>query len=164
MQLLEKVTNRTFICGIEFSFNSVAIPSAIEGWQLFYNTTFSNADFEKAYAGKSSFDFAEESFDSPSGTSYKQKLTFRFPVTDSKRAERIALFKKINYVKLKTTTGLDIIIGRNDYTQNTRPIVKVKSNEQIAEMTIETQSIFPSGFTPNPSAYGLPSIIPLTLI
>ena len=164
MQLLEKVNNRTFICGIELSFNSVAVPSAIEGWQLFYNTTFSNADFEKAYAGKSSFDFGEESFDSPAGTSYKQKLVFRFPVTDPKRAERIALLRKVNYVKLKTTLGLDIIIGRNDYNQNTRPIIKVKNNEQTAEITVETQSIFPSGFTPNPNAYGLPSLIPLTLI
>ncbi len=163
MEILDRVNTRSFICGIELSFDTAVIPSIIEGWQVFYNSTFPNNNFVKAYGSRSSFDFKEEGTSSASGPAYKQKVTFRFPVTDQKRAERIALFQKIKFVKIKLSTGLDIVIGRNDFYQNTNPVVKMKTNEHLCEVEIETQSIFPSGFTPNLNIYGLPTYIPITL-
>lgn len=163
MQLLDKVSVRSFICGVELAFFANAIPSNIVDWQQFYNSTFENNDFEKAYAGKSTISFLEEGVASPSGTFYKQKVTFRFPVTDKQRADRIALLQQIKFLKIKITSGLDIVIGRNDYFQNTRPVVTPKTNEHFCEVEIAAVSIFPSGFTPNYDAYGLPSLIPVTL-
>ena len=164
MELLDKVLTRTFICGIELSFGAAAVPSAIPGWQVFHNSTFTDNDFDKAYGSKSSFDFGEETVQGPAGTSYKQKVTFRFPVTDHKRAERIALLQKVKFVKLKLSTGLDIVIGRNDYFQNTKPVVTIKTNEHLCEVEVSSQSIFPSGFTPNLNIYGLPTYVPVTLL
>lgn len=164
MEILDKVVTRSFICGLELSFNANVVPSAIQGWQVFYNSTFTDNDFVKAYGSKSSFDFGEESIQTPEGISYKQKITFRLPITDHKRAERIAQLHTLKFAKIKTTTGLDIIIGRNDYFQNTKPVVKVKTNEHLCEVEITTQSIFPSGFTPNLNIYGLPTYVPVTLL
>lgn len=164
MQLLDRVISNINLCAVELSFNSSAIPSNIDGWQPFYNSTFLNADFEKAYASLVSINFDEESFDTNAGTPYKQKISFRFPNSDANRASRIELMKKVNFIKLKQTNGLDIIIGRNDFNQNAKPKVKVKQNEQICEVSFETSSITPSGYTPNINQFGLPTFIPITLI
>lgn len=164
MGLLDKVKDRAFICGVEISFNATAIPSAIQDWQQFFNSTFSSLDFQKAYSGKSYINFGEESVESAAGTSYKQKMSFRFPVTDHQRAERISEFKKIKFAKLKISNGLDIVIGRNDFHQNTKPVVKITADEHMCEVAVESQSIFPSGFTPNPNRYGLPTYVPVTLL
>lgn len=147
MQLLDRVRSNPFFCGIEISFLADAVPSIQVNWQPFYNSTFINNDFEKAYASIGSIDFQEESIDSAAGVSYDQKVVFRFPVTDANRSERIALFHTIKFVKLKLTTGQDIIIGRNDFQQNTKPKIKSKSNAKTCEINIESRSIFPSGFT-----------------
>jgi hypothetical protein len=163
MQLLDKVRSSSNICSIELSFDSVSVPSIIAGWQPFYNSIFENNDFKKAYASLSSIDFQEESQESIAGVSYEQKVSFRFPSTDLHRAERIALLQKIKFVKLKLTNGLDIIVGRNDFNQNTKPKVKVKMNQKVCEVNIESHSIFPSGYMPNLNAYGLPAFIPVTL-
>lgn len=164
MELLDRVVSNVIFCGIEISFYGVSVPSIIEDWQPFYNSTFESADFKKTYASLISIDFSEENSQSNAGTSYKQKISFRFPNSDAFRANRIALFQKTKYVKLKQTNGLDIVIGRNDYYQNALPVIRTKTNEQLTEIEIETQSIFPSGFTPNPNAFGFPALIPLNLI
>lgn len=161
MQLLDKVLSNVHLCGVELSFDATAIPSVIAGWQPFYNSTFENYDFKKAYASLSSIDFSEESAESNPGISYKQKVTFRFPNSDSQRSKRINLLGKVKFIKLKQTNGLDIVFGRNDFNQNAKPKMKIKQNEQICEVSFETSSIFPSGYTPNFNAFGLPVFIPL---
>lgn len=162
MQLLDRVLSNIHLCGVELSFTSTVVPSNITGWQPFYNSTFQNYDFQKAYASLASINFDEESNESSPGTSYKQKVTFRFPNSDSKRSERINLLGQVKFIKLKQTNGLDIVFGRNDFNQNTRPKMKIKQNEQICEVSFETSSIFPSGYTPNLNAFGLPVFIPLS--
>lgn len=148
MALLDKVTENVKICGVEISLIGDAIPSTLEDWQLFYNSTFANNSFQKTHSGKSTLEFSEESIESPAGVAYKQKVSFKFPSTDIKRAERIALLMQLKFIKLKLTNGLEILIGRNDYNQNTKPNVKLKGNEQLSEIEVESLSIFPSGFTP----------------
>ena len=161
-QLLDKVLSNVHLCGVEISFNATVKPSDISGWQPFYNSTFDNYDFQKAYASLSSIDYGEESVESNAGTSYKQKIAFRFPNSDKNRASRIELLKKVKFIKLKQTNGLDIVIGRNDSAQNCKPKMKVKQNEQMCEVSFESLSMFPSGYAPRTTAYGLPSLIPLT--
>jgi hypothetical protein len=162
MQILDRVISNVNICGVEFSFTGKAIPSNIVGWQPFYNSTFDGATFEKAYAGLASLEFGEESITTAPGTAYKQKIVLRFPNSDLQRSERIALMQKIKFVKLNLNNGLSVVIGRNDFNQNKTPDVKIKSNEQLCEVEIESQSIFPAGLTPNFDRFGLPVFIPLS--
>ncbi len=164
MALLDKVLSNVHACGIELAFEGDAVPSNIIGWQPFYNSLFDNATFEKAYASLSSIFFNEESTPTPSGPSYKQKLTWRFPEHDPYRSERIALIHKIKFVKFKFTSGLDLVVGRNDVFQNAKPVIKVSSDGQLCVVEVETMSISPAGFTPNPNAYGLPTFIPLSFL
>lgn len=161
LQLSAKVKENVHICGVEIAFNGKSKPSIIQNWQQLYNSIFEDADFQKVYAGLSSLQFAEESVNSPAGIYYKQKTTFRFPTTDAFRAERLVLFTKIKFLKLKFTNGLDLVVGRNDFEQNTKPKIEIKTNEHLAEIEVSTSSIFPSGFTPNLDIYGLPTYVPL---
>jgi hypothetical protein len=163
MELLDRVKVNPNICGVELAFNGSLIPSKILDWQQFYNSTMSGTDFTKVHFGLGSVSFAEESETGNSGTSYKQIISIRFPTTDEKRAERLAMMQEVKFIKLKLTNGMDIVIGRNDFVQNSRPKIKIKTNQKTAEAVFETISIVPSGYVPNPNAYGLPAFIPLTL-
>lgn len=163
MVLLDRVTTNPNICGVELAFNGDLSPSSIPDWQQFYNSAMFAVDFAKTHIGLGSVAFAEESQESPAGTSYKQSVTIRFPSTDGNRAERIALMGKVRFVKLKLTNGLDLVIGRNDIEQNARPRIKIKTNIKTAEAEFETVSIFSSGYVSDAHAIGLPTLIPISL-
>lgn len=162
MVSLDRIRTNANICSIEIAFKGTSIPSAIAGWQPFYNSTFENADFQNVYGSLSSFDYGEESINSGAGTSYKQKGIFRFPATDKDRANRIELLLKTKYLKLNLTSGQSIVIGRNDYFQNTLPTTNFKADHHLCEISIETLSISPSGFVPSVE-FGLPTLIPIDL-
>lgn len=161
-QVFDKVLSNVNICAIEIAFTGDAQASTITGWQPFYNQTFIEADFQKAYASISSIEFSEESVEKNGNISFKQQAQFRFPSNDKYRAERIALLHTIKFLKLKLNDGTVIVIGRNDIFQNALPSIKSKSNHQTCEITIETMSIAPAGFTPNFDRFGLPVFIPLS--
>ncbi|MDR6844493.1 hypothetical protein [Flavobacterium granuli] len=163
MELLDKVKTNPNICGVELAFNGDLIPSKILDWQQFHNSLMSGTDFTKAHFGLASVSFGEESETVNSGPLYKQSVTIRFPSTDEKRAERLAMMMDVKFLKLKLTNGLDLVIGRNDFKQNARPKIEIKTNIKTAEATFKTVSISPSGYVPNPNSYGLPAFIPLTL-
>ncbi|OYX86785.1 MAG: hypothetical protein B7Y83_00155 [Flavobacteriales bacterium 32-34-25] len=163
MELLDRVYTNANICGVELAFNGQLAASSIPGWQQFYNSLMFETDFTKTYIGLGSVAFGEESSDTPAGPFYKQSVTIRFPATDGNRAERIALMKKVKFVKLKLSSGKDLVIGRNDYKQNARPKIKIETNVKMAEVKFETVSISPSGFVSNPDTYGLPTLIPISL-
>ena len=163
MQLLERVKDNPNICAVELGFNGELLASNIPDWQPFFNSSMLAIDFSKTHIGLGSVAFAEESDKSPAGPSYKQSVIIRFPVADKNRSERIALMNQVRFVKLKLTNGLDLVIGRNDFEQNARPRIKIKTNTKTAEAEFTTVSIFPSGFVANPDAYGLPTLIPISL-
>lgn len=163
MGLLDRVNVNPNICGVELAFTGEMFPATIPDWQQFFNSSMVGLDFTKTYVGLGSVSFDEESEYSLAGTSYKQSVTIRFPATDGNRSERIALMNKVLFVKLKLTTGRDIVIGRNDYKQNARPKIKIKTNIKTAEVVFETVSIFPSGFVSSPDQYGFPALIPVIL-
>ena len=161
MVSLDKIYTNVQTCGIEISFGATPKPSVISGWQPFYNTTYDTADFQKIYAGLASISFGEESALSTAGYYYKQKAVFRFPATDANRVERIMLLNEIKFLNIKLTDGRTITLGRNDYNQNTAPIITIKNNERTVEVSFDSQSIFSAGFTPTATGF-LPTLIPLS--
>lgn len=163
MHLLDRVKVNPNICGVELAFNGALVPATIPDWQQFYNSIGFELDFAKIYVGLGSVNFEEESDESAAGISYRQKISIRFPSNDLNRSERLALMQKVRFVKLKLSNGLDLVIGRNDYHQNARPKIKIKTNAKLAEVVFETVSIFPAGFVPSVGPYGFPALIPLTL-
>ena len=147
MNLLDKIKDNPNICSVDLNFEGVTTPSTLVSGQPFYNEYLTNGDvFEKTAALISGIDFVEESTTTVSGILYKQKLVFRILSTDKNRANRSALIHKTKYAKINFTNNLSIIIGRNDAFQNTKPVVKTKSNSKFLEVEIETQSIFPVGY------------------
>lgn len=164
MAILDKVISNVHICGIEVAFEGSAVPSTIEGWQPFYNSIFEGADFQATYATFPTIFFEEESQTTAAGTSYIQKATYRFPEFDSQRAERIALLHQIKFIKCKFDNGLDLVIGRNDYDQNTKPEIKTVSDGQMCGVSVQSVSMTPAGFTPRLDAFGLPVLVPITLM
>lgn len=163
MELLDRVYTNPNICGVELAFNGQLAASSIPGWQQFYNSLMFETDFTKTYIGLGSVAFGEESSDTPAGPFYKQSVTIRFPATDGNRAERIALMKKVKFIKLKLSSGKDLVIGRNDYKQNARPKIKIETNLKIAEAKFETISMFPSGYLPMSSTSEIYPLIPVIL-
>lgn len=161
-QLLDRVYSNVNACSIEVAFQGASIPSTTSNWQPFFNETFLSSDFQKAYASISTINFSESSSTANGNTSYKQKVEFRFPVTDDNRAERIALLHKLKFIKVLLNNGTAIVIGRNDVTQNAFPNIKSKMDEKSCLIEVETQSIFPAGFTTIINN-GSPVIIPLTM-
>lgn len=156
-----KVQSTPSICAIKVSFDGSIAPSNIPEWQPFYNSFLSQTDSEKIYFGFGSVSFTEESENSNAGTSYKQTLTIQFPSTDKKRSERLAMLSRAKFIAIVLTSGLEIILGRNDIAQNARPKTKMESNIKKAQLQFQTTSIFPSGFTPSAEAFGLP-LIPIS--
>lgn len=160
--ILDKVLTNINCCGIEVAFAGVSVPSVISNWQPFYNETFIDDDFQKAYSSISKINFSEESVTTAAGTYFKQKVEIQFPATDRYRAERIALLHKIKFIKVKLNDGSILVIGRNDIAQNALPSIKSKSNEHLCGIEVEVQSISPAGFTPNINS-GIPEYIPFTM-
>lgn len=163
MVSLDRVRVNPNICGVEVAFNGELTAANIPDWQQFYNSSMFAVDFTKTHIGLGSVSFGEESQQSDAGPSYKQTVTIRFPSTDGNRAERIALMQRVRFIKLKLTTGRDIVIGRNDYKQNARPKIKTETNIKTAEVKFQTVSIFPSGFVSNPVLIGSQALIPVIL-
>lgn len=164
MSIFNRVSAFATICGIELAYSATVLPSVLEGYQPFANNFLEEGDFEKAHFGKASVSLAEESGETNAGIPYNQKLTIQFPTSDAARATRLAAFPKVRYIKIILSTGKVLLMGRNDFEQNTRPTVQTKATEHMAQVSFETVSITPLGYLPNPEASGLPDSIPIDLI
>ena len=163
MELLDRVKVNPNICGVELAFTGEVTAANIPEWQPFFNSMMAGLDFAKTYVGLGSVSFSEESEYNAAGTSYKQTVSIRFPSNDMNRSERIELMHDVKFLKLKLSNGRDLIIGRNDYTQNSRPKIKTETNIKTAQAEFKTISMFSAGFVSNPDAYGLPTLIPISL-
>jgi len=161
--ILDKVLSNVNACAIEVAFNGTPTPSIIALWQPFYNTLIPNATFSKAAASISTINFSEESATTSAGTSYTQTATWSFPEMDAFRSDRIALLHTIKFIKFKFTNGLSLIVGRNDFEQNTDPKIKMATNGKTISFSVEVKSMSPAGFIPTSGAYGLPTFVPVTL-
>jgi hypothetical protein len=163
MELLDRVNINPNICGVELAFNGELTAANIPDWQQFYNSTMIDTDFTKTYIGLGSVSFSEESQESAAGLSFKQSVTIRFPSSDGNRAQRIALISKACFIKLKLSSGRDLVLGRNDYKQNARPKIVIKTNVKTAEAVFETVSIFASGYVASPNQMLSSALIPVIL-
>lgn len=163
MSLLDRVKTLPAICGIEFAFTGELLPSTIEGYQQFTNSIVSNADFQNTYFGRATVDFDEQSETKGAGPYWTQKLKITFPASDSQRGTRLDLMQKIKFAKILLSNGKHIVIGRNDFHQNSRMRIKVKADHRLGQVELESKSIFASGYTPAFSG-GLPTLFPIDFI
>lgn len=163
MALLDRVDTRPQICRIEIAIEGETVPSVLAEWQSFYNAT-EDLSFTPAYIGLGSVSFAEDSEEVSAGTKYTQTVAFRFPATDRLRADRLLYLQKARYIKVRLSTGKNILLGRNDYYQNCAPKAVVKSNHHLAEITYTTTSMFPAGFGPDNLVFGFPYSVPTILM
>jgi hypothetical protein len=163
MSVLDRVTENPTICGIELAFAGALKPSDILGWQEFANSFMEGMDFAPVHFGFGSVNFGEESATSAAGIAWKQTLSIRLPITDSLRSQRLELISKARFIKVKLSNNKQIVIGRNDFNQNARPKIAVKTNHKIAEVEFTTVSIFPTGYIANETSDEINSLIPLIL-
>ena len=162
MELLDKIEALPNICGIEITTIGKMIPTTIEGYEPFFNAIPSGADFKKTYTGKAAVSFREESVESNAGISYKQKLTIQFPVADKARAHRLTYMHQVKFIIIKLSTGKNLVIGRNDFEQNSKPKVTIKTDERLGQVIFNTLSISPTGYTPSFNEGGIPAIFPIS--
>lgn len=164
MLISERVYSNPHICGIQLDVSGQEFASGKFDSQPFYNTNISQGNFKEVYHSKGSARFSEESSDSVSGTVYAQRIQLRFPSNDAQRSVRIEELRRVKFLSLAFSNGEQVIIGRNDFFQNTRPKVKVTSNEKTTEVEFRTSSIFPIGFFENTAAYGFVYEFPVSFL
>lgn len=163
MQIFDRIYSNVQLCKVEIALQGNLTPTYLQNWQPFYNS-IPDGDYHKIAASISSINFEQSSEDTSAGRLFKQKVIFRFPNSDSKRSERVVILCQTKFVKLVLNDGQEIVVGRNDYFQNTLPKIDTKENQQTCEVTIEAASMMPIGFVPSNNSFGLPALIPLTLI
>jgi hypothetical protein len=164
MLLTDRVHISPHICGIEVDFSAQEFAAGNFDVQPFYNTNLSDANFKSIYYSIGSASFRESSNLSAQGTSYVQKVTLKFPSADKNRSQRLEQFRNVKFISVKLSNNLKILIGRNDFFQNSKPKVEVSSNEKVTTVEFTSVSIAPSGFSENTVAYGFPYQLPISLI
>jgi hypothetical protein len=170
MEMLDKVKVKASICGIELDFDGQLTPDNSSAIQNFFNSQSNGNVWNNIYFGKTTVSFAENSKKSNAGISYNQTLSIKFPSKDTNRSNRLELFKFVKFIKIIFTDASEIIIGRNDYFQNTPPSVAINSTDKFSTVTFSVSSIFSAGYlTSNTGSSDwlddlLPHDIPITFI
>ncbi|MGI0106754.1 hypothetical protein [Salinimicrobium sp. WS361] len=164
MILSQKVPNLSNICGIALDFSAVPVPSYADYGQPFYDSYLLESNAQSVYFGKRTVSFSEDLMESPAGDYYQIKVSIQFPSNDKERAKRIEEFRKAKFVMVQLNGGRVLLIGRNDFFQNAKPRVKIKSNEQLTAVEFITTSISPTGFLPDYNAGLFPHSIPINFL
>ena len=164
MLLTERVQANVTICGIEVDLSAKEFASGNFDVQPFYNSNLNESNFQKVYSSSGSIRFQETSEESVAGTAYTQNVTMKFPSFDNKRSQRIEELRYLKFISLKLNDGQSLLLGRNDFFQNTRPKISVQSSEKVTMVSMVTQSVFPIGFFGNTVPYGFSYQIPVSLL
>lgn len=168
MNLLEKVKEIPFICGVYFDFTGELFPVNSKEKQNFYNSQANQFTWSESYFGKKTITFSETSkLDTNQNRYYTQTLKIKFPSTDAYRSDRLEIFGHVKFIRLSLTNNSDLVMGRNDVHQNKKPVCKASSNLKSTTITYTTKSIFPTGFAEildvtQISDQLLPADVPLT--
>ncbi|WP_372744301.1 hypothetical protein [Lutibacter sp.] len=149
MEIIDRVAFNPDVCAVELDFEGKLTPEYAKIAQNFFNSRENGNVWKPTYFGKKTISFSETSKKSTAGTSYNQTITITFPSNDLLRSDRLELFKMVKFIKLVLTNGAKLVIGRNDFFQNSPPKVKTESNLKITTVTFSTESIFHSGFVRN---------------
>jgi desulfoferrodoxin (superoxide reductase-like protein) len=165
-ELLKKVEKGLLnICGLEFDFEGQMVPSFSTTSQNFYDSANPNANWINVYFSNSSIKFTEKSNTSKGGVSFTQKLEWTFPNNDKNRSIRINEMHQVKYIKLLLTDDSHIVLGRNDFFQNTPPKITSKSDHNKTTFSFQFISIFSYGFLESLDQGGYFSVdIPITFI
>lgn len=163
MDYSKKVASVPNICKIYLDFTGKSLafnPDDVN----FNDTVISNGLIQETYFQKGSVQFTESSAETAAGVKYEQKLNLSFNSADNQRAIRIHDLHNIRHVILELTNGELLIMGRNDYFQNKKPIVSTNSTHIKTTAEITTESVIPLTKYIGNAISGLPEIIPLMLI
>lgn len=164
MTISSRDFSNPFICKLLFFDTGEAIPVGnADLLQNFFDTSISGGNYIEVYNSLGKVKFSEAGEETSAGILYKQQLQFQMPSGDLKRADRVnEVIKNLKFVAIGLTNGHYILLGRNDWFQNTRPKIKIETNQKTAGFKISTTSIFPSGYTSISGISGFPYLIPNT--
>lgn len=146
MQLLQKVTSKAFISKIYIDY--IGLLNAISGsdHQNFFDAVGNEFTWKDIHFGKQSVSFKESEKQAKSGSIYTQTLSISFPNTDGQRTDRIEKIKTANFVQIELSNGQKLVMGRNDFYQNKKPVIKASSSALKTTITFTTQSMFSIGY------------------
>lgn len=158
-----KVQNFPSVCGIVIDASATALPTPTGSLQPFTNSIMYQQNATPVYVTTAGVQLQEQGSESRAGLSYKQTLRVSFPGSDPLRGNRIDQFKNVKYVYIKLSDGMTICFGRNDYHQNARPKIGVSIQDNRNQITYETESITPLGFTNGATPFDFPLDLPVNL-
>ena len=164
MLITERVFLSPHICGIQLDVSGKEFASGTLDNQPFYNTNISQGAFKDVYYSKGSVRFQENTSETKDGLLYSQRVELKFPSNDELRSLRLEELRKVKFLSLKFSNDQVVILGRNDFFQNSRPKVTVSSNEKTTQVEFRSTSIFPIGFFENTAAYGFVYELPVSFL
>lgn len=150
MNLLQRPSLLQNICELRLVTDASILPAARGSQQPFFNTHYSSGNIKPAYFGRSTISYSQTGKDTPSGHLYEQRLSVSFRNSDLLNAKRIEEYRSVKFIIIKMD-GVELILGRNDYFQNTSPVAEIQNTINNVEVSYRTFSIFPLG-TSNGSA------------
>lgn len=159
--LSEKVKDRPLICRIFFATDGML--DIVEDSQLrqnFFDTITEDFAYEQIYTTQSKSSFQESSSKSRAGYKYDQQLNLSFPITAIDRSAKLKHLEMVKYVAIELTNGRFFFMGRNDTRQNKAVQITYTTDERTANIQVNNQSIFPTGYTFLEALLGFPFIIP----
>ena len=159
--LSEKVKDRPLICRIFFA--TSGLPELVNEAQIlqnFFDTSTDDLDYEQIYTTQSKSSFQESSSKSRAGYKYEQQLNLSFPITAIDRSEKLKHLELVKYVAIELTNKRFLFIGRNDTKQNKPVQLTYTTDERIANIQVNSKSLFPIGYTFLESLFGFPFLIP----
>lgn len=163
MSLFTKVSSVPKICAVYFDLSGKSIafdPDAVN----FHHTSIVNGFIEESYFHKSTIQFSESSSETAAGTKFEQKLSMSFNNSDPNRANRMMELLSVRHVILDLTNGERLVLGRNDYFQNKKPVISTSSDHIKLTAEFYSESIIPISKYIDNVLVGLPNILPMTLI
>lgn len=146
MSLLNKVNNSPIICKIGFDFtgNLSAVNAKIS--QNFFNSSGNQYTWKNSHFAKKSISYKELEKKTKAGSEFIQKLIITIPTSDENRSDRISIFKTVKFIKLELSNGQILVMGRNDFFNNSLPEVTTNSDHRSTRITFQTKTMFPLGF------------------
>jgi hypothetical protein len=158
-----RVNNFSNVCGIVIDASAVALPTPTGSLQPFTNSIMYSQNARPVYATAAAVQLQEVGSERRSGVSYKHTLRLTFPGSDPLRANRVQQFINTKYIYIKLSDGMTICFGRNDYFQNSRPKIAINIQDNRNQVTFETESITPLGFTNGSTPFDFPLELPVNL-
>jgi hypothetical protein len=146
MQLLKKVTSKAFICKIYIDYIGALTPVSSSENQNFFDAKGNEFTWRDTHFGKQSVSFRETEKQTKAGSIYTQSLKISFPNTDDKRTDRIEKIKTAKFIQIALSNGQLLVMGRNDYHQNKKPVIKASSTALKTTITFTTESMFSVGY------------------